>query len=509
MKTLHLSIIAIVSVIALVPQFGVLGQEVNMSPPEKPEFTATMDKMYYNGTDTAHVTISGPPSTSVNLVILDSTSLQQKLATVVHLDPNGTGTFSFNLTSYNYGIYNAMIGYGYDRVKIGFGVGILPAESGGILVFYLPKSDYKPSEIIPIQGYIQPNSIVQMDMIDPFGITENSTQITSNSSGSFWMELGVPHNAVNGTWSLSATSGVNHSTRFIVVHSNTVISGNSGFIPDISSDFFLNGHVIPNATSPVGFDLVNVGNFTLYDVNIGFVNSPLLQHFKNYYGNFTLKVGQEKTIMGAMTLPSQISNVSSTLNWTVYAKIQNGTTGSKEFHREINLANISTPEYSTDYSAILPPLQQGGGPLNYIECKKDLQLIIKLEDYTPACVTPNTNQTLVERGWGESLEGLLEPPVIKKLDIIGLQQNYKAGQPINATVVYTGWQYDITPQVKILDANGTQVWFNCPDCVMHSELAIEAPGWFMTSTYHVQDYNGHYPIINKTGTYAMVTSLDN
>ncbi|MGI0063210.1 MAG: hypothetical protein ACREBA_12230, partial [Nitrosotalea sp.] len=129
MKTLHLSIIVIAFTLLLVPQFNALGQEVNMSPVVKPEFTVNMDKMYYNGTDIAHVTISGPKSTPVNLTVVDSLS-QQDLATVVQLDPNGTGTFSFNLTSYKYGIYTTVIGYGYYSAKIGFGVGIFPTEAG-------------------------------------------------------------------------------------------------------------------------------------------------------------------------------------------------------------------------------------------------------------------------------------------------------------------------------------------------------------------------------------------
>jgi plastocyanin len=181
-----------------------------------------MDKMYYNGTDTAHVIISGPPSTPVNLSVIDSSS-QQKLSNVVQLDPNGTGTFSFNLTSFSDGIYYAMVGQGYGSVKIGFGVGIIPSESGYLIHFNLPKSDYTPSEIIQIQGFAKPDSIVRMDLIDPSGVSENSTQVTSNSSGNFRMEISVPSSAVDGTWKLSASSGVNHTTLDVVIHSTNPI----------------------------------------------------------------------------------------------------------------------------------------------------------------------------------------------------------------------------------------------------------------------------------------------
>ncbi|MHB8602312.1 MAG: hypothetical protein ACYC6W_02875 [Nitrosotalea sp.] len=281
-----------------------------------------------------------------------------------------------------------------------------------------------------------------------------------------------------------------------------------GFIPDIYSDFFISGHILPNVAIPVGLDFTNTGNVTLYDVHIAFVNSSVLQNFKTNFGNFTLKVGQEKTILGTIYSPSKISNVSSSVNWMVYAKNQDGTVGSKEFHRSINLANKFTPEYWSSYPVILPPLQQGV-TVDGIECKKELQLIIKLDDYSPACVRPSTNQTLIERGWGESMASLMEPPAIKKMEIIGLHQNYKIGQPIHVIIKYTGWVYRHEPDVKILDVNGTQIWFNCPECSLYATSYATIMASFFTTSYNVTDANGQYPIINKTGTYTMITSLGN
>ncbi len=294
------------------------------------------------------------------------------------------------------------------------------------------------------------------------------------------------------------------TTKTPICHNNCHLisppDGN-GFVPDVTSDFFLNGHVMPNATSPVGVDLVNTGNSTLYNVQVAFVDSPLLQNFKTAYGNFTLKVGEEKTVMGTISLPSHISNVSSTLNWMIYAQNQDGIMGSKEFQRIINLVNISSPEYSQGYGEILPPLKQVG-TVTDILCKEDFQLIVKTEDYTPACVTPTTFQKLIERGWGESLERLLATPL--KMEITGLNQSHVAGQIISAVIKYTGYEHGgVYPDVRILDANGTQIWNNC--CIIHSETPSMHFGTF---TYGVEGPLGN-PVINKTGTYTMVASLDN
>jgi hypothetical protein len=295
------------------------------------------------------------------------------------------------------------------------------------------------------------------------------------------------------------------TTKTPICHNNCPLASPpaawNSFIPNIDSDFFLNGRMIPNATLPVGVDLVNTGNFTLYDVQVAFVDSPLLQNFKTSYGNFTLKVGEEKTVLGSMSLPSRISNVTSTLNWMIYVKNQDGMIGSKEFQRTINLANVSSPEYSQGYDKILPPLKQVG-TVNDIQCKEGFQLIVKVEDYAPACVTSTTFQKLIVRGWGESLEGLLATPL--EMEITRLNQTYVAGHTVSAIVKYTGYEHGgVYPDMKILDVNGTQVWSNC--CIIHTETPSMHFGTF---TYDVEGPLG-YPVINKTGTYTMIASLDN
>ena len=276
MKTLHLSIVVIISVIA----FGASTVHSSYST----EFNAKMDKMYYNNTDTAHVIISGPPSTPVNLTVIDSSS-QQKLATVVHLDPNGTGTFSFNLISFSYGIYTAMVGQGYDSVKIGFGVGLLP--SGIQINMRVIKSNFVPGELIQILGLGQSNSMINVALKNPYGTIENSTDVLADYSGNFMATLQVPHSAVNGLWRLDATSGINHESLDIMI------------------------------------------------------NSPY-----------------------------------------------NGT--------------IENNTITANQTFSLSPLKQfkSGIAVNNVFCNKGLQLVIKVEDGSPACVKPETSKILVERGWG-------------------------------------------------------------------------------------------------------------
>ena len=140
-----------------------------------------------------------------------------------------------------------------------------------------------------------------------------------------------------------------------------------------------------------------------------------------------------------------------------------------------------------------------------VHCHSGLQLALKAEDYSPACLKPETATKLIQRGW--ALDTTSPVPFIKKMWITGLQ-NYTVGQTINATVNYVGYYWYTEPEVKILDANGTQIWFNCPYCYARSEkVPFPSLGTF---TYIVRDYSSNTPpVINKTGTYTMVASIGN
>ncbi len=67
------------------------------------------------------------------------------------------------------------------------------------------------------------------------------------------------------------------------------------------------------------------------------------------------------------------------------------------------MAIATPPPTPSELATVLSPLQQvkslGFLPVHVI-CHDDLQLIIKSEDGSPACVKPDTAQKLVKRGWG-------------------------------------------------------------------------------------------------------------
>ena len=72
--------------------------------------------------------------------------------------------------------------------------------------------------------------------------------------------------------------------------------------------------------------------------------------------------------------------------------------------RIVNMTGIISKEITIDQSRISPLKQQDANlPPELVICKQGLQLIIKTENNSPACVRPETAMKLVEREWGHLL----------------------------------------------------------------------------------------------------------
>lgn len=73
---------------------------------------------------------------------------------------------------------------------------------------------------------------------------------------------------------------------------------------------------------------------------------------------------------------------------------------------EIGHGYPTVPEFQSaqNNSSLPSPLKQfkAGTPASSVKCTGDLQLVIKSEDGSPACVMPDTGKILVERGWARA-----------------------------------------------------------------------------------------------------------
>lgn len=105
-------------------------------------------------------------------------------------------------------------------------------------------------------------------------------------------------------------------------------------------------------------------------------------------------------------LNSTESNQTMSQNATTLTMAQNSTNSSTIMSTKTNetLGVNETVAITKNKTVIDPPLRQlkNGVSINDIKCIDGMQLILKKEDGSPACVKPEDATTLTERGWAQA-----------------------------------------------------------------------------------------------------------
>jgi len=100
------------------------------------------------------------------------------------------------------------------------------------------------------------------------------------------------------------------------------------------------------------------------------------------------------------------SNHTMAQNATTLTMAQNSTNSSMIMSHKTNetLGVNETVSITKNKTVIDPPLRQlkSGVSINDIKCIDGMQLILKKEDGSPACVKPEDATTLTERGWAQA-----------------------------------------------------------------------------------------------------------
>lgn len=255
----------------LVLYFGV-GE--NPSPP----ITAKLDKLSYAVTDKPVISVTGPSSSTLNLVVVDPSD-KQKFADIINLGSDGQAIYPFNLTSYTPGIYSAVVSYAEQKVQKDFAVGL--ATNSGTITLKTIKDAYLPGDPIIIIGSCNSNTLLQISLSDPSGVVVKSLNTFSDKTGHFSsFDFKIPPIATPGTWKLDGTSGVNHQSIPIIVKSTT--QGITVKL-DRASGFYTRGDIVKISGTDAGITAsvkIKIGNnSTLVDTlttsatNIGEYNT--------------------------------------------------------------------------------------------------------------------------------------------------------------------------------------------------------------------------------------------
>jgi hypothetical protein len=232
------------------------------------QLTATLDKLNYQTTDNPVLSISAPPTSRLNLVIVDPSD-QEKFSDTVLVGSDGFATYSFNLTSYTPGIYSLVLTRGDAKVEDDFSVGL---QTGcGQISLRTVADTYSPGDGMLIFGNANADCIIQLALTDPNGQLVKSEQTFVNKEGIFSaFDFRIPDDGITGTWKLDATSGIDHISLDVNVQSKSLMTVQLDKNPPIYSS----GDIVQISGSGIGQDvgvIINIlaaSNSTLDTLNI-------------------------------------------------------------------------------------------------------------------------------------------------------------------------------------------------------------------------------------------------
>jgi hypothetical protein len=174
-----------------------------------------MDSLNYKTSEKPKISIIGPPSATVSLIIIDPSD-KQKFADSFSLGIDGYHTYTFNLTSYTSGIYTAVISRGNVHAENKFSVG-LQTSTGKVTLRTLQEA-YHPGDPILLIGDSNPNVIITVSLTDPNGIKVKTQDVFTDKKGTYSSSVfRIPSNAQSGIWKLEAGSGINHASKDLTV----------------------------------------------------------------------------------------------------------------------------------------------------------------------------------------------------------------------------------------------------------------------------------------------------
>ena len=184
-----------------------------------PPLIATMDSLNYKATEQPKINIIGPPSATINLIVIDPSD-KQKFTDSFSLGIDGYKTYSFNLTGYTSGIYTAVISRGNVQAENKFSVG-LQTSTGKVTLRTLQET-YHPGDSILLIGESNPNVIITINLINPNGTKIKTLDIFTDKKGTYSSSVfRIPSNAQSGVWKIEAGSGINHVSKDLKITQST------------------------------------------------------------------------------------------------------------------------------------------------------------------------------------------------------------------------------------------------------------------------------------------------
>ena len=197
-----------------------------------------MEKTNFLLNSKAILNIIGPPTSKLNIQILDSND-QIELTDSLVTSSTGKMKYTIDLDGLTSGIYRAVVSSLSIQDSIKFSIGLAPG-SGSISLISIQET-YSPGQSILVLGNTGSNARITITLYDPSRNISSITETFSDDTGNFsTTAIGIPLDGELGTWEIVAHSRLD--TKSIDI--NVTVPTQKGITLDMTDTEFNPGNTI-------------------------------------------------------------------------------------------------------------------------------------------------------------------------------------------------------------------------------------------------------------------------
>ena len=179
------------------------------------QLVVKLDKLNYIAGSNATLSLNGPASATISLLIVDPSD-KNKFSDTVILGPDGNTSYELDLSGYGSGVYTAVITRGNAQTSDIFSVGL--QHGSGPIEVRTTKETYAPGESVLVLGSSGENILIDLTLINELDEVVKEKQTFTNKDGVFSEgSFRIPIDGQVGTWTINAKSGPNFANAEITV----------------------------------------------------------------------------------------------------------------------------------------------------------------------------------------------------------------------------------------------------------------------------------------------------
>jgi len=163
---------------------------------------ALMEKTNFELNSKAILSIVGPASSNLSIIIMDSND-NIKITDSITSSSIGKNKYAIDLDGLDSGVYRAVVSSINIQDSVRFSIGL---EGGsGAISLVSTKTNYSPGESILVIGNTGNNARLIITLLDPSGNVSVTTETFSDSTGGFSTnDIGIPSDGALGNWKITA-----------------------------------------------------------------------------------------------------------------------------------------------------------------------------------------------------------------------------------------------------------------------------------------------------------------